>query len=164
MVFVAAACAGTGSEKATPAEAGLPVRIEPVGATAPMATPQISSRKSAATPPPARSPPPASSPPPPPDPAQVAKANAFVTQAQELYRAGAYEKAEAAVKESLVIYPFLPEANLLMGKIFLLKGSATRDPALVHSARLMFEMAHTLDPSMREADVLLELFRHEPSQ
>jgi hypothetical protein len=56
----------------------------------------------------------------------------------------------------------LPEATLVLGKILLIRGAAARDPALLASARLMFEMARALDPSLREPVVLLELFAPAP--
>jgi hypothetical protein len=35
---------------------------------------------------------------------------------------------------------------------------------MVNSARLMFEMAHALDPELREAAVLLQLFQAAPPE
>ena len=102
--------------------------------------------------------------PPPPDPQTLARTHELVTAASKLYYSGAYDKAESALKEAMALYPFLADANLMLGKIFLLKGSATRDVSLINSARLMFEMAHTVDPTLREAEVLLDLFRHDPTE
>jgi tetratricopeptide (TPR) repeat protein len=98
------------------------------------------------------------------NPEEVAKARALVKRGELLYRHGEYDQAEAVLKESLTVYPFLAQANLLLGKIFLVRGSATRDMSLIHSARLMFEMAHALDASLREAEVLLDLFVAPPLQ
>lgn len=100
--------------------------------------------------------------PPRPNPADVARARALVKRGELLYRNGEYDQAEAVLKESVTIYPFLAQANLLLGKIFLIRGSAGRDVSLIHSARLMFEMAHALDASLREAELLLDLFLAPP--
>jgi len=62
----------------------------------------------------------------------------------------------------MTLYPFLAEANLLLGKIFLIRGAATLDRTLIDHARLMFEMAKSLDPTLRETDLLLELFAPPP--
>ena len=62
------------------------------------------------------------------------------------------------LKESITIFPFLAQAQLTLGKIFLIKGSAARDIALLNSARLMFEMARAIDPGQAEIQTLLELF------
>jgi len=94
----------------------------------------------------------------------VARARTLVDEATKHYRAGSYDKAESALKEAIALYPFLADANLLLGKVFLLKGSALRDVGMVSSARLMFEMAHNIDPTLREAELLLDLFTHEPSE
>lgn len=101
-------------------------------------------------------------PPPPPNPADVARARALVKRGELLYRNGEYDQAEVVLKESVTIYPFLAQANLLLGKIFLIRGSASRDVSMIHSARLMFEMAHALDSSLREAEILLDLFLAPP--
>ena len=101
-------------------------------------------------------------PPPPPNPADVARARALVKRGELLYRNGEYDQAEVVLKESVTIYPFLAQANLLLGKIFLIRGSAGRDVSMIHSARLMFEMAHALDSSLREAEILLDLFLAPP--
>lgn len=93
-----------------------------------------------------------------PDPAVVARARELVDRGERLYRTGDYEQAELALKEAVTMHPFLADANLLLGKIFLIRGSATRDLSLIRSARLMFEMARAIDPSLREVQVLLSLF------
>jgi hypothetical protein len=137
------------------AETTLPPGKKPqVVADAPK--PVLSRQEVAAASPPAK--------PPPPDPRLLARAQELVATASKAYHAGAYDIAEAALKEAITFYPFIAEANLLLGKIFLLRGSAARDVSLVAGARLMFEMAHTIDPTLREADLLLELFNHEPSE
>ncbi len=100
--------------------------------------------------------------PPPPNPADVSRARALVKRGELLYRNGEYDQAELVLKESVTIYPFVAQANLLLGKIFLIRGSANRDLSLIHSARLMFEMAHALDASLREAEILLDLFLAPP--
>jgi len=105
---------------------------------------------------------PPSTPPPPPDPKSVAKARRLVKKGLAFYYEGDYDAAEGHLKEAILIYPFLAEANLALGKIFLIRGSATRDPALINSARLMFEMAHALDEKGRETHVLLQLFMSQP--
>lgn len=80
------------------------------------------------------------------------------------YSKGEYDRAEELLKEAVTLYPFLPEANLALGKIFLIRGSALRDRAMINSARLMFEMARALDPNMREPAVLLQLFQSSPPE
>lgn len=95
------------------------------------------------------------------NPADVARAKRLLEKGLLAYRKGDYDRAEEALKQAMTIYPFLAEANLALGKIFLIRGSATLDRALINNARLMFEMAHALDPSLHETDVLLELFRGE---
>jgi TolA-binding protein len=94
-----------------------------------------------------------------PDSHEVTQARRLVEQGARLYRQGDYDKAEVALKEAMTLYPFLSEANLVLGKIFLIRASATRDLTMMNSARLMFEMARALDPQAREADALLQLFR-----
>jgi tetratricopeptide (TPR) repeat protein len=90
--------------------------------------------------------------------AEINNAFALAKQGEQSYRNGQYEEAEKLLKEALSKYPFLASANLLLGKILLLRASASRDMDMMQSARLMFEMANTLDPSLREAKILLELF------
>jgi hypothetical protein len=102
---------------------------------------------------------PASPAPSPPDPKIVAKAKKLLQRGVTHYSRGEYDKAEEALREAVLLYPFLPEANLVLGKVFLVRGSASRDRTMVSSARLMFEMAYALDPELREAAVLLELFQ-----
>ncbi len=100
--------------------------------------------------------------PPPPNPEDVARARALVKRGELLYRSGDYDQAELTLKEAITAYPFLAQANLLLGKIFLVRGAAKRDLGMIHSARLMFEMARALDGSLREAEVLLDLFVAPP--
>ncbi len=98
------------------------------------------------------------------DPKQEAKARRLIQRGRALYEKGEYERAETVLKEAVTLYPFVAEANLVLGKIFLIRGSATRDRAMINSARLMFEMARALDPNMREPAVLLELFLAAPPE
>ena len=93
------------------------------------------------------------------DPKLVAEATELLHRGVYAYQLGEYDEAEQALKRSITIYPFLAPANLALGKIFLLRGAATRDEALIESARLMFDMAHNIDPSLREPVMLLELFK-----
>ncbi len=86
------------------------------------------------------------------------EAGALVKQAQAAYGEGDYVGAEGLLKEAIAIYPFLTEANLLLGKIFLIRGSAKRDYELINNARLMFEMARALEPSLSDTSALLDLF------
>ncbi len=97
-----------------------------------------------------------------PNSADIARARALVKRGELLYRNGEYDQAEILLKEAVTLYPFLAQTNLLLGKIFLIRGSAARDIGLVHSARLMFEMARALDSSLREAEILLDLFHTPP--
>jgi hypothetical protein len=92
------------------------------------------------------------------DPQLAIKARQKIKRAQKLYAIGEYDRAEALLKESITIFPFLAQAQLTLGKIFLIKGSGTRDMALLNSARLMFEMAGAIDPGLAEIQTLLELF------
>ena len=92
----------------------------------------------------------------------MTKANRLLERGMVAYRRGDYDRAEGFLKEAMTIYPFLPEANLALGKILLIRGSATRDMSLINSARLMFEMARALDPKLREPELLLQLFTSVP--
>jgi hypothetical protein len=103
-------------------------------------------------------------PPPPPNPEHVARAKQLAKQGVEAYRDGDYDRAEALLKEAIAVYPFLADANLTLGRIFLIRGSASRDRALITSARTMFEMARAIDPNLREVQVLLDLFREAPPE
>ncbi|MEE8408150.1 MAG: hypothetical protein V3T05_00965 [Myxococcota bacterium] len=97
-----------------------------------------------------------------PKPEDVARAKKLMAHGQLLYRKGDYDQAELALKQAMTLYPFLLQANLTLGKIFLIRGAATRDTTLIDSARLMFEMARAMDGGSREAEVLLELFQSLP--
>ncbi len=82
----------------------------------------------------------------------------LVNQADKAYATGNYIQAERLLKRAISLYPFISRANLLLGKIFLIQGSARRDYTLLKSARLMFEMARALEPEMVETKTLMELF------
>jgi len=86
------------------------------------------------------------------------RAQDLVARAAKHFERGGYDDAEELLKSAITISPFIAEANLILGKIFLVKGAAVRDRTMITNARLMFEMAKTLDPSLREAQMLLELF------
>ena len=92
------------------------------------------------------------------DPQLAIVAQKKIKKAKKLYAAGQYDEAEALLKESITLFPFLAQAQLTLGKVFLIKGSAARDMALLNSARLMFEMARAIDPGLAEVQTLLELF------
>lgn len=92
------------------------------------------------------------------DPKLAIVARKKIKRAKKLYGSGDYDEAEKLLKESITTFPFLAEAQLALGKIFLIKGSAARDIALLNSARLMFEMAAAIDPAHAEVQTLLELF------
>ena len=96
-----------------------------------------------------------------PHPEDIRQAKILLTQSQDYYRKGDYFEAEGLLKESITIYPFLASANLMLGKIYLIRGSAVRDPILLENARMMFEMAKALEPTAKESDMLLELFQYE---
>ncbi len=98
----------------------------------------------------------------PPDPKVVDQAIGMLRKGRDHYRQGEYAAAELALKQAMALYPFLAEANLIMGKVLLIKGSATRDRALLNGARLMFEMASAMDPELREAKLLIQLVKNAP--
>jgi tetratricopeptide (TPR) repeat protein len=98
------------------------------------------------------------------DAKDAARAHRLVARGRALYAKGEYDDAEEVLKEAVTLHPFIAEANLALGKIFLIRGSALRDRAMINSARLMFEMARALDPDMREAAVLLQLFLAAPPE
>ena len=101
---------------------------------------------------------------PPPDARTAAKARKMIQRGRTHYRKGEYDQAEQLLRQAIALHPFFAQANLVLGKIFLIRGSALRDRALVNSARLMFEMARALDPKLREPAVLLELFLEQPPE
>ncbi len=90
---------------------------------------------------------------------EMAEAKKRLKKARRLFGRGDYERAEVLLKEAITIFPFVPEANLLLGKIFLIRGAANRDLMMMDNARLMFEMARAMEPDNREISTLLELFR-----
>ncbi len=96
-----------------------------------------------------------------PHPEDLRQAKILFTQSQDYYRKGAYFEAEGLLKEAITIYPFLASANLMLGKIYLIRGSAIRDPILMENARMMFEMAKALEPNSKESEMLLELFQYK---
>jgi tetratricopeptide (TPR) repeat protein len=96
-----------------------------------------------------------------PHPEDIRQAKFLFTQSQDYYRKVDYFEAEGLLKESITIYPFLAPANLMLGKIYLIRGSAIRDPVLLENARMMFEMAKALEPNGKESDLLLELFQYD---
>ena len=96
-----------------------------------------------------------------PHPEDIRQAKILFTQSQDYYRKGAYFEAEGLLKEAITIYPFLAPVNLMLGKIYLIRGSAIRDPILMENARMMFEMAKALEPNSKESEMLLELFQYE---
>ena len=75
------------------------------------------------------------------------------------YREGKYHQSEKILKECLLLNPFLAKANLLLGKLFLLRSAGSKDKSLLESAKFMFEMALRNDPTLREAQTLLGLFK-----
>tara|TARA_B100000676_G_C17868967_1_gene727530 strand:+ start:348 stop:824 length:477 start_codon:yes stop_codon:yes gene_type:complete len=96
-----------------------------------------------------------------PHPSDMRQAKILLSQGETYYRKGAYFEAEGLLKEAITIYPFLASANLMLGKIYLIRGSAIKDPILLENARMMFEMAKALEPTAKESDLLLELFQYE---
>lgn len=99
-----------------------------------------------------------------PDPKLAAMAEKLLAQGIVHYRKGEYAEAEEVLKEAITMHPFMAEANLILGKILLIRGSANRDRATINSARLMFEMARAIDPTLREPAMLLELFQDSPPE
>ena len=100
----------------------------------------------------------ASDPEPEPLDGMISRATILYEDASYAHSVGHYNEAEVLLKESLSIYPFLLESNLLLGKIFLIRGSADRDYILINNARLMFELARAIDPESSETLMFLELF------
>ena len=94
-------------------------------------------------------------------PEDIRQAKILYIQSRDYYRKGAYFEAEGLLKEAITLYPFLASVNLMLGKIYLIRGSAIRDPVLLENARMMFEMAKALEPTAKESDLLLELFQYE---
>ena len=77
------------------------------------------------------------------------------------YFDGDYDDAERSLKDALLVYPFLPEARLLLAKVLLVRGAAGRDLATLKLAKLMLEMALAMQPELLEATQLLELLSSE---
>ena len=77
------------------------------------------------------------------------------------YFDGDYDAAERSLKDALLVYPFLPEARLLLAKVLLVRGAAGRDLATLKLAKLMLEMALAMQPELIEATQLLELLSSE---
>ena len=57
------------------------------------------------------------------DPQLAVIAQKKIKRAKKLYSTGEYDKAEILLKESITAFPFLAQAQLTLGKIFLIKGS-----------------------------------------
>lgn len=87
----------------------------------------------------------------------------FTSKGKRSYLEGRYDDAERFLKDALLLYPFLPEARLLLAKVLLVRGAAGRDLATLKLAKLMLEMALAMQPDLQEATQLLELFRNELS-
>lgn len=88
-------------------------------------------------------------------------AMASLANGRKAYWDGNYDDAERSLKDALLLYPFLPEARLLLAKVLLVRGAASRDLATLKLAKLMLEMALAMQPDLSEAHKLLELFRTE---
>ena len=95
-------------------------------------------------------------------PREAARAAKLMQRGLTAYAHGDYAAAEETLKQALILYPFLPRATLVLGKIYLMCGTARADPALLAAARRMFQMAHALDPEMDETEALLQLFVEPP--
>ncbi len=95
-------------------------------------------------------------------PQDIEQAKKLLDRGLLAYQKGDYDTAEAALAQSMALYPFLAEAHLTLGKIYLMRGSANRDQTMIDHAHLMFQMAHAVDPNLRETDLLLQLFLAEP--
>lgn len=87
---------------------------------------------------------------------------ALYERARGAHRQGRYDEAEKLLTDALTRYPFNADVNLLLGKIYLLKGYANRDEVMLETARLMFQMAMALEPGRKEPRMLLELFKRSP--
>jgi Tfp pilus assembly protein PilF len=91
-------------------------------------------------------------------PMTAEQATKLVERANGLFQKGQYKEAEPLLKQAIATSPFIARAHLLLGKIFLIEGAGAHDKAKLQSARLMFEIAHRLDPDLHEAEILLQLF------
>ena len=96
-------------------------------------------------------------------PREAARAAKLMQRGLTAYAHGDYAAAEETLKQALVLYPFLPRATLVLGKIYLMCGTARADPALLAAARRMFQMAHALDPELNETEALLQLLLDPPA-
>ena len=95
--------------------------------------------------------------------AELDEALRLTEDGRRSYLDGHYDNAERVLKDALLLYPFLPEARLLLAKVLLVRGAAGRDLATLKLAKLMLEMALAMQPDLQEAVQLLELFRNELS-
>ena len=77
------------------------------------------------------------------------------------YFDGDYDAAERSLKDALLVYPFLPEARLLLGKSSLGSWSGRTRFGDLKLAKLMLEMALAMQPELLEATQLLELLSSE---
>ena len=93
-----------------------------------------------------------------PDVRHAARAKKLLERGLVYFRHGEYDQGEDALKQSLTLNPYSVEANVGLGKIFLMRGMATHDATLLKSARMMFQMAHTLNPNLPDSALLLQLF------
>ena len=87
----------------------------------------------------------------------IKQVNLAVDTAWQMYRRGDYEGALQQLTKSLAVYPLVSKANVLLGKIYLVKACAKPDEAWLPRARELFTMATELDPSDTEAKLLLQL-------
>ena len=90
--------------------------------------------------------------------AELDEALRLTEDGRRSYLDGRYDNAERVLKDALLLYPFLPEARLLLAKVLLVRGAAGRDLATLKLAKLMLEMALAMQPDLAEAVKLLELF------
>lgn len=151
-----AGCAAEGPGSAAapprPAPAQAPRVQQPAKPTAASAAPPAAAARQSPAPAKPAGPPPI-------DPKVVSEAQAHLGRGLKAFQRGEYDEAEQQLKAAMTLYPFFAQANLALGKIFLIRGAAGKDYGLISSARLMFEMARALDPAMREPEILLDLFR-----
>ena len=90
--------------------------------------------------------------------AELDEALRLTDEGRRFYLDGRYDSAERVLKDALLLYPFIPEARLLLAKVLLVRGAAGRDLATLKLAKLMLEMALAMQPDLQEATQLLELF------
>jgi tetratricopeptide (TPR) repeat protein len=89
----------------------------------------------------------------------IRRATSLYRTAETHYEAGRYAQAEHLLKRAIVLHPFGAAIKILLGKVFLIQGSAKKNMTLLNSAKLMFQMANALAPELQEAKTLLELFQ-----